>query len=572
MSEINILNVFNVMVSEQRGGLPYIGLAEYGYILDFLPTTKQVKILKANSRKLKLRTIFSREERENSDPFVLIQKQLLHYWETYGLNSPGLFNLEFEDGETLSVRFVHGISGAEVQDLVNTLIYANAPIKDIEPVKEILVDYSNYEFDRIQNNELRIALFDAQKDTFSSGDDAVRWIVQTHGNSNLLIKSDEVITAISSNKSKVPAEFLNRHEVQLSEVFNRHKRIIVAAKSKNNRNAINRIARLSKKNHKPLHMSFSKTFLTDALNGRHVDFGLLRQVSIRDKFKFLNLLAWKRVGLDIDAFVIRNGRMHVEPNRKIYDKPIIDRIESKILSSIATDLSHLDTKKILLDENVDYGLPISRKQTMGNLPFGTTVSVDSEFISSGIHWKDEWGAYDLDLSTVDRNGDRVGWGQYSGYSKNPIVFSGDVVGAGDGGMEFMTSNSVEYGLFVNVFSGKIGSEMDIVIGRNGKDRWIDDVIVQERVTLQSKGSICGFVNGKTFTVFSGRLGNSRVSGPNPIVRRGMAKFWTIQELLSTLNISFDTKHNKDIDYDIDLRYDSFTFDKLEQVISTKVVP
>jgi hypothetical protein len=275
------------------------------------------------------------------------------------------------------------------------------------------------------------------------------------------------------------------------------------------------------------------------------------------------------IGNPVDAFVIRNGKIHIEPNRKIRDPKAIEAIRHEILNSLKSDLGMLRTKNILLDPRVHYGLPISRKQVVGQLPFGTRVKMQ-ERLSAGIYWHNSGGARDLDLSTIDTNGYRTGWGQYSGYDQsNAVTFSGDVTSAPNGAMEFITSQGKDYGLFVNIFCGQVGCDMEIVVGPDskGKKRWIEKPVIREKTKLGSRGMIVGFVKDTDYIVYQGRLGSSRVSGGSKaIIDRGMADFWTVNDLFDALDIKYDVYKDEDKVYNVNLSYEGFSYDRLESVL------
>jgi hypothetical protein len=332
---------------------------------------------------------------------------------------------------------------------------------------------------------------------------------------------------------------------------------------------------LSKTRHVPIKESIGKRFVALALAGK-ADAYALTQVSLRDKFKMLNLLEYKRQGNDMDAFIIRNGKVHIEKDRAVNDPVGIARIRDMILYSLAGDLAHLKDKTILLDKSVDLGLPISRKQAIGNLPFGTTVTVDGR-ISSGVYWHESGGAHDLDLSTIDNDGNRTGWGCYRGYSKKAeVTFSGDVTSAHNGAMEFMTSKKADYGLFVNIYRGNPNSEFELVVGTDNKekDRWIKDVKVREKSKLNGRGSIIGFVKDTKLVVYQGALNSNRWSSNDKsraMVARGTGEFWTVGKLLKSLNINFDVDKKADVVYDYDLTYAGFSYDKLEALFEQELV-
>jgi len=570
-AQINVLKLFNALVVSPEtsvGEIDTTYVEKFGVVTDFKVDAHQHYALAAQFQPLPIRTLFGRVERDTASLVSLITKQILHYVEVYGLNRPGLFDLEVEEGKIVNLRFVRGITTDQLGDMVRELLYSNAPVKDAVAIKDIITEFKvSYDVNQIANNELRVVLFNEKTDTFTSGDDAVRRMVYMATGSSLLIKSKKVIAAVKA--APLSVSFFERHDRVLAQVFNRHKALILASKTKTTRTAINRITRLSKTQHVPVHESIGKRFLALALKGK-ADASALEKVSIRDKFKMLNLIEYKMMGHDTDAFVIRNGKVHLESGRAVKDQSTLKSVRGMILFSLESDLAHLYGKTILLDSTVDYGLPISRKQSIGNLPYGTTITVNDGKISSGVYWHDDWGARDLDLSTIDSSGHRTGWGAWSGYSKtNPVTFSGDMTSAYKGAMEFMTSTGVDYGLFVNIFSGQPGAGFELVVGRDGKDRWIEDVVIREKSQLDSRGNVVGFVKNNKFVVYQGRLNDNRWSVDNKasaVVARGTSEFWTVSKLLDALRINYVLDKQGDVSYDYDMTYAGFSYDKLEGLL------
>ncbi len=571
----DVLEMFScLVVNEDRiGGKPCLTHANLGVITDFVPTPEQAEALTGHFNPLDITTLFTREERETASLDHLLTKQLLHYIEVYGFGAPGLFDLEVTTGQIVVMRFVQGITRNALEVLVQNLLYANAPIKDAAQLKRIIDHYDlTFDINRVANNELRVLLYRPGLDTFVSGDDAVRYLCWLATGEALLIKSPEVIAAIRVFHATSPSDFFERHALPLAQVFNRHKRLILAAKGKRTATAINRIARLSKTQHVPIKESIAKTFVSGALadvTDRPMD--VLAKISVRDKFKYLNLLERKLLQSEVDSFNIRNGKIHISNNRPVYTLPDITRVERAVLNSLTDDLSFLRGQTILLDANVDYGLPISRKQTVGNLPFGTRVTSPGDEISSGMYWENAWGARDLDLSTIDKDGNRVGWGGYGGYTDQSILFSGDLTDASTGAMEFMTSKGKDYGLFVNVYSGEKGAEMELVVGARTKKQWISAPVIRERVKLKSRECVIGFVKDGTYIAYMGRLNNKRMSASeSPIVNDMRVNRWTLQQLFITLGVKFAIDRDPEVEYDHDLSYSSFSFDKLEAVFKNEI--
>lgn len=585
MFEKEILDLFKVMlvddsnkadmqyITQSKLNLDYVGK---GFVTDFTPTKSQRKILEETYKPLNVTTLFSVKERENSDPIELIQKQILHYFEIYGLDIPGLFNLEVTKGKVVTMTYVRGVSLAELSEMIRKLLYTNAPVKDAVVLKDIIRHFKvAYNINEVKNNELRVILFDVKNDTYTSGDDVVRYVCWKATNSALLIKSPNVLRAVKMySTADAFVDLLSKHVEPLARVFNRHKAIILSLKTKKNKSVINRISRLSKTLHMPIVEAFNKRFVSEALNGKIKDYSVLNKLSVRDKFKFLNLLEYKKQNNTDDAFIIRNGKVHLEKNRPTFSTKKIDLVIDEVIKSLALDFSGLDGKNILLDKDVDYGLPISRKQTVGNLPYGTTVTVKDGEISSGIYWENAGGARDLDLSAIDSRGARTGWGAYSGYDrKNPITFSGDVTDATNGAMEFMTSKTSlkqSYGLFVNIFAGNPNSKAFIVVGNKTEKKWIKETKIKEEHTLGGKGSIIGFVKNGKFVIYSGSMNNRMVSGSEKdaaIISRGLSDFWTVKSLFDVLGIKYDVDKKAKKVYDYSLSYSEMTYDKLEKLFS-----
>lgn len=568
------IKLFKVVVAEV-GGLD-LSNAQYGFVTDFTPSTAQATLLRSIFQPLPIISLFSVEERMHTSVEELIAKQILHYIEVYGLDSPGLFDLEVKEGQIFSLAYVKAVSIGELAYKVHELIYANRPIADISQVIEVIRDYKiPYDINSIKNNELRVALFDPYSDTFTSGDDVVRYICYKATDSALLIKSDQVIEKVAAKPADVG--LLNKHLIPLAQVFNRHQRIIMACKTPSTRSVINRISRLSKTHHVPVHEPIAKRYVVGAIKGQ-MSPDMLGGISLRDKFKFLNLIEYKLLGHGVDSFTIRNGKIWVENDREIFSPYDLSRVRASVIDSIKMDLVDLKGKKILLDGVVHYGLPISRKQSVGNLPFGTKVIANlGENLSAGIYWRNDWGtpkeSIDLDLTAIDDMGSRTGWGQYSGYTKrNPITFSGDMTDATNGATEFMVVNPLmknAYGLMVNVFRGPDVVDCEVVVGYPSAKVWQDKTIIRERITLSSKQAIIGFLKDNTFVAYSGRLSNARVSqGKHPVIDKGLGTLWTVNGLLSTIGITYDVVPVAGVAYDHDLRYSGFTPDKLERLLST----
>ena len=76
----------------------------------------------------------------------------------------------------------------------------------------------------------------------------------------------------------------------------------------------------------------------------------------------------------------------------------------------------------------------------------------------------------------------------------------------------------------------------------------------------------GFVKGKTFVVYPGRMSNSRISGSNqPILKRGLGEWWTVARLFDAIGIKYDVEEDASKTYDYDMTYAAMTYNSLERM-------
>jgi hypothetical protein len=603
-----LFEIFKAVTIEpdQRSKVPVFEprLISRGLILNFRPTESQIKCLVGLANKSltdKIRVLFARKSIDSLSLGEKIYKQVLHYFTSQQF--PDLFvELEVLD-EPVKFQFVKGLTVDEVKELIKeTKLYKNIPLntEEVKALTRVIKEFGDdwYDFNLILNNELKMSVFNPDVHKFSTGDELLRFVLLKATSSPLLIKDKKTLDNLKSfcstyNTANVHmlVSLLENNREMLAKCFNRHKPIFMSMKHKvedeqNNRlvpkyrqalskqkvkagnkklnAAVNKIAKLSKSLHEPLKQPEYKNFFA---NFSHCIAMKIAEFPTKELFKLLNLCEIHRVGLDTSFYQIRNGKVFYEPkkaNQKAYqDEDFLIEAEQQIIDVLKDRLKPLRTKRILLPKHIDYGLPISGKQTLGGLPFGTVIN-SAGGISSGIHWFERDGARDLDLSAVDLDGLRTGWGQVSSYNSNRVKFSGDLTSAPEpnGSMEFLTSSSETYGLFVNVFSGQVPCQGYLVVGSASEGKWIKDPIIHEKFQLDSKGNLLGFVKNKKFIVYKTRLNNNHISSPldGHIVNMGLIKMWTINDLLSVIDYDWDLLTNEDPHHD--LSYENITFDKL----------
>ena len=127
-----------------------------------------------------------------------------------------------------------------------------------------------------------------------------------------------------------------------------------------------------------------------------------------------------------------------------------------------------------MPNKIDYKLPQSEKQYVGNIPFGSSITLDKQSLVFGIHWnnvKDEKGIerrVDLDLHLNSKQYN-IGWN--GSYKDDEIIFTGDMTNAPlpNGASEYIyLGNSIKDTLFnfkINNYTRDVGPiPYEIIIG------------------------------------------------------------------------------------------------------------
>ncbi|MGB0907577.1 MAG: hypothetical protein ACPGVT_08790 [Maricaulaceae bacterium] len=557
-----------------------LDLLEYGLICNFTLTPDQKHNLKKVCEKVNLKnTLFTHDQALNMELADKINAQISEYYLSYGLG--GAF-VRSTHKKAVTLTRLSAIDLGGLQDLLAAQMTRGLAMKseDIKLLAEIIYAHAKtVDINAVQNNELRVQLLSSYLDTQKSfenvpADDLVRLIVHRYTDSTLLIKSQSVIDVIKEADEAISPDFLFQNRIKFAQVFNRYKPIFLALKkSARSKTAVNLIARLSKTHHKPIGMPKSRVFIADFLTARGYPADVFDAFSIFDKFRILNTLAVHKAGLDSDVYQIRNGKLWYQDKKKVIAPEQIDAIETYVLSSLRRQLTHLQDSNIKLPKHIRYGLPISEKQSLGKLPFGTVIPTQqfSKTISVGVYWENKWGAQDLDLSLIDLTGQRTGWGDAASYNRDHIQYSGDITNAPEGAMEFMTvTKSGGFGLFVNIYSGTEGCGCKLLIGEKDpkREHWMDEVFIDEKTHLNSRNTILGFVNPQNeFIIYQGRLGNGMISSDRnkAVIERTLVRLWTINDLFEKLDITYDAVRPPSHD----LSYDRMSYEALVSLFETR---
>ena len=375
--------------------------------------------------------------------------------------------------DTLKFKVIESMPEEDINAMVIGMLESGIALKS-ETISDLvkILQHTEYKFtgnERIRNKEASIVIADKFGHYPTDPVETLRYVVYKATDSTLLIKSKGAIAKIENSEFDPCDAFTYAGLERMAEVFNRFKPLFLAFKrsadGKRNR-VINRIAKLSKTNHKPLPVNALSTATSQLINDR--DMHWLENATTFALIKALNACHVRLQGQDIFAFHIRNGKAWYKEAETSVDSSVLQKNFDRILGVIRNRLDFSD-KKVYIPPNVEYGLPTSEKMFIGNVPTFTKFTGDK--LAAGVYWKNSWGARDLDVSAVDIHGGKIGWNTYySGQSEN-ILYSGDITSAPSGAVEYIHVKEGLYDpilLLNNVYSGDDNCDYKIVIGQ-GED-------------------------------------------------------------------------------------------------------
>jgi len=326
----------------------------------------------------------------------------------------------------------------------------------------------------------------------------LRYTVFKATGSAMLIKSGGAVRQIKESAFSPTDAFESCGEARMAEVFNRFKPLFLAYKSggdSGTKKMINRIAKLSKTKHKPLPVNALNEVTSRSL--KLEDLHWLKNATPFALCKALQA-CYTRMNNSrtIFAYHIRNGKSWYKEAANKTDTVDINYNFDLIANELKLRVN-TEGHKIFIPEGIEYALPTSEKMMIGNVPTGTKFTANQ--VAAGIYWENSWGARDLDLSSIDVGGNKVGWdSRYSGQD-SAIKYSGDITDAKNGAVEYINvSSKLKNATMVlnNVYSGEPDCKYKIIVGKgaNISDKYMQDpgkVWVDEHTQSVKQESIIG---------------------------------------------------------------------------------
>lgn len=494
----------------------------------------------------------------------LVLEQLAHYFSTYGMESLGysatpVYPVEKILTDPATVPNIRAFTVIRVVDnnfaremFLNYTGKTLAPHKNhIEGIIELLKVYGDptslygrrIPLEFIASFELKAAYCDYLHVVPSNPQEFLRYAVYKATGSTLLVKDKRTIEAIKysvQGDSTFGPMFRRADHTALASIFYRFKPLFLAFRANPDvRRSINNIRRLAPKYHVPQSDLNVQNLAKMASEGRTDDVGhVLNRCTGRQLIKVFNfcLAESARIVRGGQAvYNIRNGRLYVGGN----DYSDCDNAEKmaryKTLVNLANQVSealtaHYDGKlagkKFYLPSYVNYAAPVSEKQFVGNIPYGSFIDLPGRPITMGIAWNNYKGRTDLDLHMTSPTRS-FGWN--SGYRDTDILYSGDMTDATNGAAEVyrfdptLSDEEEVFILTVNNFTGHEGVPYKFLItdetfsrdrARGTSPISVDGAMfppIQMKFDDRNAQSL-GLVYKTGFYFYGGELGDSIVPG------------------------------------------------------------
>ncbi|AFY37024.1 hypothetical protein Lepto7376_0612 [[Leptolyngbya] sp. PCC 7376] len=482
----------------------------------------------------------------------LAAQQFAHYLTTYGWRSLGIkpptewvyLPVEALDlpNSKMPIRVLQGLPAEDLVEKALGLLASGVALKQ-ETIADIfeLLEELQYQFtgeEVIRNKEAAVIFADKSGILPKTEESLFRYLFYKATKSTLVIKNKESNEAIQDSGYKLP-QFTPDQFKLLAQGFNRRKPLWLAFKSASdsNRAIINRIAKLSKKYHRPL----PTNVLGEVTASNFTEEAIAKAAKRANPFQLIKAINALRVYKETDArfYRIRNGKGWVRKDKVRSDNKATEEILFAELKTRIKDVA------VYYPETVDYALPTSEKQFAGAVPKGSRFLLPNteEFSLFGIYWKGEF--VDLDLKAIAA-GESIGWNAKWRNENNEIMFSGDVTSAPTGATEWIYAQKVDepFLLTVNLYSGELNQPYKILCGY-GSDIELDYVIDPAKVQFEAdskiiqKQMVVGMIipteTATEFYLIDQGMGNCRVAGET--WRSQTTRAYFIQQARTALKLS-----------------------------------
>ncbi len=485
---------------------------------------------------------------KNASIEQLVLEQIMHYFTTYGFESLGIYNessvfIPKEDLEIPELKegfkfvIIKGYTNEELKQKVIDLLSTGIALKE-DTMKDIMtiinyVGFSAAEIEKISNREIKIQLYDRLGIVPENPTEFLRYLIFKNTGETLLIKNKNLINKIGEgpdSNMELLREYSKKHGLErLSEIFYRFKPLFLSfRKYECYKKDINKIRKLAKKNHKPMNLDYLNEITGLIKNSNKIDNKTLKEelskVNTFRKIRLAYALKFRTTESKSIMYRVRNGKSY-STEFEFNNKEEAKRVLKIVLDSISEGVEkNVKGKKVYMPENINYTLPATEKQFIGNLPNGSYVECPENMLV-GINWFNTDRRIDLDLKMSSITG-QIGWDEDYRTEGREVMFSGDITDAtGENGatelFKFSKQPKNPYIMTVNYYNYEDKSPVDfkILVADEKPSRFKSNYMVDPNnliVTCKSKidvkqmvlGLVIPTTNGSRFYFTETGLGNS----------------------------------------------------------------
>lgn len=482
---------------------------------------------------------------------TLVIQQILHYLTTYGLEALGLYSKETvyipnevmelpEIKEGISLTVVKAMDKKEILEAIFTLASGIALSQDTLDNIMVIVEANGYHSDiveRIENRELKALLRDYYNQVPVESVEFLRYLVSKLTNESLLIKNKVLVNKLKEANGKFLDHLLKDAPEDLASIFFRFKPLFLAMKSvSKNKKFFNQLRKKANKLHKPLQADYLNSVTSQIAKGA-LDLDKLakrlEKASIFRKIRLAYALNYRRQSAGSIVYRVRNGRGWAAGFD--WSKGLVEdtkRALTVVTDAITNDIrGKVEGKTIYIPKGVNYALPATEKQFIGQLPSGTWVAVPEDLLV-GVHWKNAKNyRVDLDLSLIGLSG-KIGWNGVYRDEERGILFSGDVTDApaprGASELFYIRKGLTEPKLLlVNYYNFDADHPVDckVLAAHEATEKFeknymvdISNIVCSSLVKIDKQQTILGLitnVDGENRVYFTNMsIGNSRTANSN----------------------------------------------------------
>lgn len=433
----------------------------------------------------------------------LVEQAILHYMTTYWAENEWMFDSDFvfipnEELDLpmitsdIKLTVIKGLTSNEILEKIKDLWLSWIALKQstIDSIMQIIEEnkYTSEFVKEIKNRELKGRLCDYFNIIPDDPIEFLRFVVAKVTDESLLIKNRYLIEKIKAQDSTAAQKLLDWYLTwapkNLSEIFLRYKPIFLALKSiSKNKTFFNRLRKDAIKTHKTIWQDYMNT-ITDQINKWSLDIekfkSKLESSSVFRKIRLARALKFRLSPSENIVYTVRNGRSFVDTFEKTGKVREYLKVLEIVLASIASDMD-VKWKTFLIPDHVQYTLPATEKQFVGNFPNWTSISVPENMVA-GIHWSNtKTHRVDLDLKWTSINWS-VWWDSSYSSAWNDVLFSWDITDAPNWATEafsFQDGFKWSYIMTVNYYNHRENELVPtkIFVGKDSIERFNSDYLI-----------------------------------------------------------------------------------------------